>query len=639
MLISVKQINQVDLLTFVLNSASGSAFSGNLAGYFGGSGWFGNYVFTTSGGTINGPVIFQQPIEVPMGGDTGSATNILYVTQAINSGISIVYSQITGNTLSVSGNDFIGGYKFASGRFAVAGLPQVGNDVVNLNYLNLFSGILSSGIGNVTNGVDLVSNQLISGIKTFNSIPGSLGIPVNPTDLATKNYVDNSTSNIQGAVTTSGLNQGLSGIYNFTNSLTVPIATQSTNPATLAQLQALGTVMGGITGFAGVASLNGTSGASGNVYLVGAGNVMVIQCGPIFYISGNTANLNQLYAGKILLTGGVTGLQINFASGFNSNPIVVGNLEASGFGSLSYIVDTVYNVNVSGFSVGFQTAIPNTPNYYFDFTAFPSNSGIPGWFGLQGNQGGLGPSFNTRGIWQQAQTYSPYDITYNPPYNATFLCYAGNISTTFNQPGGTGNSNWVILTSGAQGVSGIWNAFYNFTGSGQIFNYGATTFYNGNSYGYTGLTPTSGTAPTGAGWNIIAQQGGIGYFINSGTITGGFVNLSFFLNPVNTGLNLAEAFVGAPFIVTGFALGCIASGTGISIGGYPGPLSGDFYTRDLNNNKNIIQNFTFNTGIYTYISGGIALSVSGYSRVGVDLTNTLGNIQGFSIGIFGFSLT
>ena len=72
------------------------------------------------------------------------------------------------------------------------------------------------------------------------------------------------------------------------------------------------------------------------------------------------------------------------------------------------------------------------------------------------------------------------------------------------------------------------------------------------------------------------------------------------------------------------------------MGGYNGPLSGDFYTRDTGNNKNIIQNFTFQAGMVYSGVVGISLPVTGMMRIGIDLTNTLGSLQGLSIGIFGF---
>ena len=639
MLIQTKQIDAVSLTAFVTNTISGGIFSGNLAAYIGASGYFGPYLLSTSGGqpqTIQGSVIFLSGVDVPyLPNDTGSAINQTYFNNGLNSGLAILLLQITGNTISLSGNDTIFGTKTFTGEVSLLQLPTSFNHAVSLGFLTGVSGVLAASAG-AGNSVLLTTNQLITGIKSFVSIPGSSGIPINPTDLVVKSYVDAATSNIVGAVSTSGLNQNLSGTYNFTNALTIPIATQSTQPAQLAQLQALGTVMGGINGFGGVATINGTSGASGNIFLQSAGGVMVIQCGPIFYISGiNGNNTSQLYSSKISLNSGVTGLQVVFSSGFQVNPIVNGNIEVSGLNPVGFIIDTLYNINTNGFNVAFNSAIPGN-NYLYDFIAIPFSSGS-GFFGLQGIAGAQGQGVNARGIWQIGLTYSAYDLVYQPSYNASFLCSNTNASSSLNAPGGTGNAFWTIYNSGAQGTSGIWNAYILYTGaSGQIFNYGNTTTFAGSSYGYTGLTPTSGT-PTGAGWNLIAAQGPIGYYINSGgIITGNFVNMSFFLNPVNTGLNLAESFVVKTFNITGFSLGCIQSGTGQAVGGYNGPLSGDFYTRDTGNNKNIIQNFTFQAGMVYSGVVGISLPVTGMMRIGIDLTNTLGSLQGLSIGIFGF---
>lgn len=635
MIIDLKQINNAQLINAIAIYSSGGIFSGNLASYIAGSGSFGPNILYTSGGnqTVIGPITFSSPIEVSYTGDTGAATPYLLVFNMIQSGITTNYNQIVGNTVSLSGNDIIQGSKTFTGNVSILQLPNSYFHSVNLGFLTGVSGVLANSVG-AGNTVLLTTNQLISGIKSFVSIPNSLGVPVNPSDLVVKSYVDNATANIVGAVTTSGLNQVLSGGYQFTNSILVPIATNPNAPATLAQLQALGVVLSAPTGFAGVLSINGSSGASGSVFLQSAGTVSVIQCGPIFYISGISPNgLTQLYSAKLPVASGTTGLQFIYNSGFNSAPVVIGNLEVTGNSTVGFALDTIYNVTTGGFAVAFSTGIPGN-NYLFDFAVLPIISGS-GFYGLQGAQGLVGPSINSRGIWQVGQMYNNLDVVYNPPYNASFLCYNPNISSSLNSPGGTGNSNWSIFSSGAMGASGIWNAYYNFS-TGQIFAFGNTTFFNGSSYGYTGLTPTSGIPPTGAGWVTLASQGAIGYFINSGTITGNFVNMSFFLNPVNTGLNLAEAFVSRTFNVTGYALGCTSSGTGLSIAGFPGPLSGDLYYRDLSNNKTIFQNFTFNSGIFSSVSGNLAITVTGMYRIGIDLTNTLGGLANFSIGVFGF---
>lgn len=634
-LIQAKQIDPTSLSQFILSSFSGANFSGSLQAYVAGSGWLGPNVVYASGGSQNiaSQLIYLVSPDVPyIPNDTGSAINYLFLSNFVGSGITGIN---LANFITTTGNEQnLGGYKSFSGQLRVMGVPQSIYDTVNLSYLQIVSGVLQTGLNNVTvaNAVLLTSNQLISGVKSFVSIPNSLGTPVNPTDLATKSYVD--ASSPPNVVTTTG-NFSLTGNYNFLNSPTVPIATVSNQVPQLSQLNALGTTMGQVTGFAGVLSINGTSGASGLVYLQSAGTVQVIQCGPIFYISGMQGqNVTPLYSAQTPLASGTTGLTYMFTSGFSAIPTVVGSLEYTGLGTIVYTNSIPYFITTSGFNVAFQSAIPDT-GYIYNFTAMPVNSGS-GWFALQGPQGPTAPTPNVRGIWQLGTLYNNLDIVYSTPYNASYISNSTAVSTNGNQPQGTGFGQWALYYTGVTGPTGtwVWQGTYN---NNSIYQYGYSTFNSGSSYGYTGSSPISGVSPgtlTG-GWTLIAQQGNIGYFINSGTITGNFVNLSFFLNPVTTGLNLAEAFVSRTFNVTGFALGCTSSGQGVTLGSV-GPLSGDLYYRDLSNNKTVFQNFTFNSGTYSYVSGNLAVPVTGMYRVGIDLTNTLSGIQNFSIGVFGF---
>lgn len=588
MLIAVKQINQIDLTNFVNSVSSGAAFSGNLNNYVNASGWLGNQVLYGSGGTqqVLTTLNFTVSPNVPYVGNTGSATNYLLVVNMINSGLNILNTGITSSYITITGNEQIGGYKSFTGQFQVQGNPVGIFDVINNRYLLGVSGILQSGINSIVvpNTVDTFSTQTISGLKIFTILPQSNVTPVNSADFVTKAYVDS--SNPMGVVTTTG-DQIISGNKTFLQSPIVPIATNGNQAVTYTQLASVGTVMGNITGFAGVLQINSTSGASGTIYLEGAGTVQVIQCGPIFYISGITPNnATQLYSARIPLPSGITGLQFIYASGFSSNPVVVGEMEMTGTGPISFFQQLVYNVSTTGFNVAFQSGIPSN-NYYFDFTATPVVSGGSGFATLQGPQGLLGQSINVRGIWGQGTVYNQYDVVYNPPYNASFISNQTAISTLGNQPAGSGNGPWTIFATGVIGATGA----------------------------------------SGAIGSLVISSGAY--------ITGNFVNLSFFLNPVSTGLNLSESWVVQTFRCTGFALGCTSSGLGPAFGSN-GILSGDLYYRDQSNNKTIFQNFTFNSGAWTYISGGFSTTITGYSRIGIDLTNTLSGIQNFSIGVFGF---
>ena len=198
-----------------------------------------------------------------------------------------------------------------------------------------------------------------------------------------------------------------------------------------------------------------------------------------------------------------------------------------------------------------------------------------------------------------------------------------------------------INLTGAQGPTGYWAWQGNYNPNA---NYapGTSVFLSGSSYGLTGISGfySSGINPallTG-GWTYVAQAGGIGSLvIQSGAyITGNFVNLSFFVDPVLTGLDLADAWISRTFQFTGFALGCLTSGNGPYV---PGAiLSGHIYCRDLNNIKTTLQSFTLNTGVYTSISGGFGIPVTGMYRMGIDLTSTISGISKLAIGAFGFGL-
>jgi hypothetical protein len=132
----------------------------------------------------------------------------------------------------------------------------------------------------------------------------------------------------------------------------------------------------------------------------------------------------------------------------------------------------------------------------------------------------------------------------------------------------------------------------------------------------------------------MASSATIGYFINSGVMTGNFTNLSFFLSPATTtGLDLAESFVTRNFFFTGFALGAVISGSGPSNGGI---LTGRIYQRDTGNNKIILNTFTFNSGAVYARSGVFSYPITGDNRLGIDLLNSLSGIDKFSVGVYGF---
>ena len=117
---------------------------------------------------------------------------------------------------------------------------------------------------------------------------------------------------------------------------------------------------------------------------------------------------------------------------------------------------------------------------------------------------------------------------------------------------------------------------------------------------------------------------------NASGITGNFVNLSFYYDPtvLSTGLNNAEAFIGRSFFFTGYALGCINTGT-------QGFFSGSLYQRTPTNVKTNFINFSLRSGQFFTGVGGFSQEITGMNRLGLDIYLIGTGITGFSVGIFG----
>jgi hypothetical protein len=186
-------------------------------------------------------------------------------------------------------------------------------------------------------------------------------------------------------------------------------------------------------------------------------------------------------------------------------------------------------------------------------------------------------------------------------------------------PSGAANLSWVSGVSGVliaqmTGMSGVLAAnggvvnTYYITGTGTI----------NNTYNSSG----------GAISNTFND-----YEVTQLTITGNFNIASFFLDPVITGLNIAESFVGGMgYFFTGAAFSCRTSGSGPVNGGI---MSGKLYQVDSNNTEQTLYAFTFNSGIVYSGSPSFNLYVTGRNRIGLSLTNGLSGIQKLCVGVFG----
>ncbi len=108
-------------------------------------------------------------------------------------------------------------------------------------------------------------------------------------------------------------------------------------------------------------------------------------------------------------------------------------------------------------------------------------------------------------------------------------------------------------------------------------------------------------------------------------------SISFFTPIVYSGLNQQEVWINETIVATGLRVGALTLGSGLF------SLSGALYQRDNLNNTSIIQNFTLGTGsIYTGINIS-NLTITGYNRVGFNITNSLSGIQNLTLGLFGYS--
>lgn len=577
MKIAIGQLNQQELIAFVQQYSTGSSFSGAFVNYVENSGFMGGGVIWTTGGfqTVTGVKEFLVSPVVPFSGaDPLSAASQSFVVTKISDSILEFSGYLPLAYVDTFSAQNIGGAKTFSSPVNVALATNTGH-AINLAYLQVVSGqIVTMGGGNAGEVVYRSGDQSITGVKTFVSSP-IVPTPTDPFGAVPKNYVDSLT--LTGVVYTTG-DQTIAGTKTFSSSPLIPVATVSTAAVQLAQLEAAVFNSLGYSGGAAVTSFNGVT---GSIFSQGAGTVTTFMCGNVLTVSGNTAGLSQMYSAQIPLPSGVTGITYVFGTGFSAKPTISDGLQVTG-GSLGFMRMVQYNVTSSGFGVAFESGIP-TANYVYNFNAVPASGGS-GFLGLQGAQGLIGPNWNPRGPWQVGKTYSPYDYVFLNDNSASYIAYSGNISDVFNKPVGTGNGFWSIVSSGRQG------------------DIGAT--------------------------------GAIGYLINSGVITGSFTSVSFFLSPGSqTGLNLAETFAGYSFNLTGFKLGCYTSGSKPQNGGI---LTGSLYLRDDNNVKMTIRNFTFDTGRFTYFSGGLGFPVTGGNRIGIDITNSISGIDGLSIGVFGF---
>jgi collagen type VII alpha len=197
-----------------------------------------------------------------------------------------------------------------------------------------------------------------------------------------------------------------------------------------------------------------------------------------------------------------------------------------------------------------------------------------GWY-LIAQSGASGATIvGPTGAWQYSGAFNSttnYFFNNAVTYIGSTYGYSGTISSGFLAPTGLG---WYIIaqsgTTGLQGLQGVQGlsgvtatGAWQYSGtwvSNITYRLNNAVQYGGATYGFSGSPSSIGAPPnTGSGWYLIAASGSqgvtgatgatgpVGNFINSGTITGNFTNLSFFLDFPYTGLYLGEAFISQAF--------------------------------------------------------------------------------------------
>lgn len=154
MSISVSQINGSQLYTFVVNAASGGAFSGNLGAYIAGSGYFGpNLIYTTGGfQNVATTLTFQNSPNVPYSGASGTAPSQQWVQDTVLYYVNSLSGAVTGGYVLINGNQTINDYKVFTGALGV-GTASLGIHAATLAQLSGASGILAAAGAGAISGV------------------------------------------------------------------------------------------------------------------------------------------------------------------------------------------------------------------------------------------------------------------------------------------------------------------------------------------------------------------------------------------------------------------------------------------------------------------------------------------------------
>jgi hypothetical protein len=349
MLIAIKQINSIELASFVATAASGAAFSGTIGTYAAASGTFGpNVVYTTGNQSLTGIKTFLLSPVVPYSGSASTVTSAQWSIDKLNT----LSGYFNGNFVQILGTQVISGSKTFMVSVGVAN-PTTTGDAVNLGYLTGVSGVLAlatAGAG-APNAVFRTGDQTISGIKTFTG--AVFGSPTNTGHAINLGYLTGVSGVIIGqivggggapnAVFTTG-DQTVGGLKTFTGTVFVNSPTNTGHAVNL----------GYLTGVSGVLAAAGGGGAPNAVFTTGDQTIGGLKTftGTVFVNSptntGHAVNLGYLTGVSGVLSAVVGGGTTNYYYITGTGVVTASSFASGNITNTFYITSGNTNVINSG---------------------------------------------------------------------------------------------------------------------------------------------------------------------------------------------------------------------------------------------------------------------------------------------------
>jgi hypothetical protein len=441
--ISINQINESQLNTFVQVSMSGAAFSGNLVNYAINSGYMGPTVVWTTGGAqdITGSKRFQDPVLVQYSGGTGAAPSARFVldqdlilsgvltgqlyasssaglvaasgtlaaqtvlasgilTTGISNASGVLQTAITANGTSITSlSGYVNGASGALSAVRVTGsstIPIVnftglgGSLVIHSGDFVFISGSAGGGASNTSvTGSAAISAPNFTGVGTvvltydgtYVKVSGIAGA-----DATLSGYVENSFVHRYG-------DESITGTKNFVASPLVPNATIGTQAINLDQLSGASGVLVAaqavtnnywITGTGVVTTSFNASGNINNTFSITSGNTYV-------YNTGVTTSTFTIYSGDASVSNSGTATNTFNTSGaatVTNNGTATNNFngQTTNVTNLSGITGNFVNMSFwydeSNLSTGLNTieAFISRSFYFTGYGLAVINTGTQGFF-------------------------------------------------------------------------------------------------------------------------------------------------------------------------------------------------------------------------------------------------------------------